>query len=1114
MKRVWRHSWVRSSRPLWIALPLLIFLLSVGGYLLTSRAIDRDRDATAERRARAESVETQQILGRARAYVQGLSNVLASERRPGQTRFATLAAGTAASVGLDDVLWIEEVSGAARRGYERRLRAPIGRLTSSGRVVRAPDAASYLPATFTSESRPELRPGVDVSNFPGLADAVGDRATVFAVGASRPGALGDEPGFYLLESASFGRTRGFLAAFVPRGWFVTTIGEDPRRVAISLEGRRIEGQLSSGAGTAGFETLGRRWEIDVGREPPSSLQSTLPWLALAWPVAIALIAFLVGRAVMLRRRAEREASGMFERSTDLLASAGFDGYYRRVNPAFMRTLGYSNAEMLSKPYADFLHPEDVERSREAFAGLVLGGEEVIGFENRWICADGSVRWIQWNVRRALDEDVMYGVGRDVTESRRAERQFEEIFNVSPDLLCIIGLDGYFKRVNSAFEEGFGYSSEELLSRPVLEFGHPDDLPMARDMFERAARGETVTRFENRNIRADGTYLWMEWTARPLPEEGVIYAAARDITERKRAEAELREARATVEASRAELAVHADEQAALRRVATMVASGTGPDQLFAAVADEVKDLFGPEISAIVRFKDDGTVVTVGAHGGPNAAGTQSELDPDFVVASVRETRRAARFDTDDPAAADMPAMVRETGARSAVASPIVVEGELWGAIVVGSLGRSLAAGTEGRLAAFTDLVATAIANAESRAELDVHVEQQAALRRVATLVAQGASPQDLFEAVAEEVGRLLRVGSATMGRFEPDNSVTSVASWSTTEAAFPTGRRWPTEGTNVAWLVLQTGRTARIDDFSAATDPIGVAVREAGIKSAVGSPIVVKGHLWGVIAAASTEGPMPPDTEARLASFTELVATAIANAESRAELDVHVEQQAALRRVATLVAEGVPPGEIISAVAEEIGLIAPTEAAHIYRYESDGTAVRVAAWSDLHETLPLGERLQPEGHNLVAMVWETGRAARVDDASDVTGAATGIVQRLGIRAAVGSPIVVEGRLWGLVIGATSKPGPIPAGHGGSDRGLHRARRDRDRKRREPRPARRARRATSGVAPRGDAGCRRRSAERAVRSRGAGGRHATGRRFLRTGPFRGQRCLPRGRLGRGR
>ena len=138
----------------------------------------------------------------------------------------------------------------------------------------------------------------------------------------------------------------------------------------------------------------------------------------------------------------------------------------------------------------------------------------------------------------------------------------------------------------------------------------------------------------------------------------------------------------------------------------------------------------------------------------------------------------------------------------------------------------------------------------------------------------------------------------MGRYESDDIVTTVGSWSTTEVAFPTGARWPTEGTNVAWLVLQTGRAARIDDFSAATDPIGVAAREAGYKSAVGSPIVVEGNLWGLISATSTEGPLPPGTETRLASFTEPVATAIANAKSQNALERVAGERAAFGRVAT------------------------------------------------------------------------------------------------------------------------------------------------------------------------------------------------------------------------
>jgi signal transduction histidine kinase len=191
--------------------------------------------------------------------------------------------------------------------------------------------------------------------------------------------------------------------------------------------------------------------------------------------------------------------------------------------------------------------------------------------------------------------------------------------------------------------------------------------------------------------------------------------------------------------------------------------------------------------------------------------------------------------------------------------------------------------EMRIAAFTELVATAIANAESRDALARLAEEQAALRRVATLVARGVSPQDLFAAVAEEIGRLLLAANVSMGRYELDGDVTSMASWSSAGPVFTPGIRWPIKGTNVAWMVLQTGESARIDDFSGATDPIGIAVREAGYTSAIGSPIVVEGHLWGVISVASTEGPMPPSSEARLASFTELVATAIANADSRSEL---------------------------------------------------------------------------------------------------------------------------------------------------------------------------------------------------------------------------------------
>ena len=129
------------------------------------------------------------------------------------------------------------------------------------------------------------------------------------------------------------------------------------------------------------------------------------------------------------------------------------------------------------------------------------------------------------------------------------------------------------------------------------------------------------------------------------------------------------------------------------------------------------------------------------------------------------------------------------------------------------------------------------------------------------------------------------------------------------------------------------------------------------------------------------GCAPPDTEARLASFTELVATAIANTESRAALARLAEEQAALRRVATLVAHGVPPEEVFAAVAEEVGRLLPVDRASIGRYEPDGAATFVASWGRASELFPVGRRFSLGGHDFATLVSETGRSARIDNPAD-------------------------------------------------------------------------------------------------------------------------------------
>lgn len=159
-----------------------------------------------------------------------------------------------------------------------------------------------------------------------------------------------------------------------------------------------------------------------------------------------------------------------------------------------------------------------------------------------------------------------------------------------------------------------------------------------------------------------------------------------------------------------------ELAALRRVATLVARGVAPEDVFGAVAAEVSGLFGADVSAIVRFEHDRVVTVLGDVGGPHEAGARVTLDAGYVVDRVRETSCSARFDTQRPAAAEQGSLVRSLGVISAIASPIVVDGKLWGAVTVASQHGALSPTAERRLTEFTELVATAVANAQTRDQL--------------------------------------------------------------------------------------------------------------------------------------------------------------------------------------------------------------------------------------------------------------------------------------------------------------------------------------------------------------------------------------------------------------
>ncbi len=162
-------------------------------------------------------------------------------------------------------------------------------------------------------------------------------------------------------------------------------------------------------------------------------------------------------------------------------------------------------------------------------------------------------------------------------------------------------------------------------------------------------------------------------------------------------------------------------------------------------------------------------------------------------------------------------------------------------------------------------------------------EQAALRRVATLVARETPPADVFAAVTREVGSLLGSDLATMLRYEADGTATVVGAWGTSDRVATVGTRLDLAGDNVAAEVRRTGGPTRIDSFEAASGAMAATLRDLGVHSSAGSPIVVAGSVWGVMIAAFRGGEPPTGSEERLSEFTELTATAVANAQSRTEL---------------------------------------------------------------------------------------------------------------------------------------------------------------------------------------------------------------------------------------
>ncbi len=256
-----------------------------------------------------------------------------------------------------------------------------------------------------------------------------------------------------------------------------------------------------------------------------------------------------------RHESEERFRQLAESIGDVFWIAAADGgQILYTSPAFETVWGIEAAEVYRNAgrWHESLHPEDRQRVMQAVRTRNHSGGYVI--EYRIVRPDGEIRLIKDRAFPVYDSEGriyrMAGLAEDITARRAAEDTLDRFFTLSLDLLVTSGFDGYFQRLNPAWEATLGWTCEEMMATPFIDFVHPEDRESSLAETRRLSEGRETIRFENRYRCKDGSYKPLVWTARPDVDRQLLYATARDVTESKKAQRELIEAKEEAERANA------------------------------------------------------------------------------------------------------------------------------------------------------------------------------------------------------------------------------------------------------------------------------------------------------------------------------------------------------------------------------------------------------------------------------------------------------------------------------------------------------------------------------------------------------------------------------------